>query len=146
MRSDREAYVGLYARHMSIFLDDTRHCCLLNVEILRPLQDSFHPKLVCLLVTLNSRSAYGRPLCAVKHSKLDSSCISIEPHRSSHRIDLTNNMSFCQTTNCRVARHLANRIKILSQHDCAAAQSRGCQRRFDARMTATHNYNVISRR
>src|SRR5262249_16383232 len=117
---------------------------LFNVKVLRLLQNGFHPKLVRLFITLNPRSTHRWALSLVQHSKLDSSCISVNPHRSSQRVDFANNMPFGQSPNCRVARHLPDSVEILSQNECAAAGSGGCQCRFDSGVSATYyDYVVI---
>ena len=123
----------------------SRFCCLL--------QNGFHPKLVRLLVALNSGRTYRWTLSLVQHSKLNPGCISVKSHRSSHRVDFANNMSFCQSADCRVARHLPDSIQVLGQHQRAAADSGGCQCRFDSGMSAPYydyvvivydNLNIIS--
>src|SRR4029077_21085369 len=100
---------------------------LFNVEVFRLLQNGFHPKLISLFVALNSGSTYRWALSPVQHSKLYSGCISVKPHCSSHGVDFANNMSFCESADGGVTRHLPDSIQVLGHHQCATADSGGRQ-------------------
>ena len=143
---NRHAHISLDANHRSGLVNNARYSSLFNVEVLRLLQNGFHPKLVRLFVALNSGGTYRWALSLVQHSKLNSGCISVKPHRSSHGVDFANNMSFCQSADGRVTRHLPDSIQVLGQHQCAAADSGGRQCRFDSGMSAPYyDYVIIGR-
>src|SRR6476646_4056196 len=116
--SNRHAHISLDANHRSSLVNNARYSSLFNVEVLRFLQDGFHPKLVRLFVALSSWGTYRWALSLVQHSKLNSGCISIKAHRSSHGVDFANNMSFCESADCGIARHLPDSIQVLGQHQC----------------------------
>src|SRR5882724_13676634 len=120
---NRHAHISLDANHRSSVVNNARDSSLFNVEVLSRLQNGFHPKLVRFFVALDSGGTYRWALSLVQHSKVNSCCISVKAHRSSHSVDFANNMSFRQAADCRVARHLPDCIQVLGQHQCPATDS-----------------------
>jgi hypothetical protein len=62
---NRYADVSLDANHGSCLVNNARHGALFNVEVLRLLQNGFHPKLVRLFIALNSWGTYRWALSLV---------------------------------------------------------------------------------
>jgi hypothetical protein len=76
---------------------------LLQIQIFGALQNRFHPELIGFFVALSPWCPNGRPFRPVKHAKLNSGGICVQPHRTAHRIDLTDNVALSQTADGRVA-------------------------------------------
>ena len=116
---------------------------MLQIQVFGALQNRFHAKLIGFLVALNPWRTNGRTFGPVKHAKLNSSSVCVQPHRAAHGINLTDNVTLRQTSDRRVARHLANRIQILSQHEGPASDAGGRQCRLNSRMAASDHHYVV---
>ena len=107
------------------------------------LQHRFHPELIRLFVALRARRPYAGPLIAVEHAILDPGRIGVQAHDTTESIDLPNHMSLGQPADGRVARHLADRIKVLRQHQRPTAKPGRGHRRLDTCVAAAHNKDLI---
>ena len=63
-------------------------------------------------IALGSWTPHGRTFRTIEHTKLDGCGISDQSHLSSHGINLTHNLSFGNTTDGRIARHLCNLVHV----------------------------------
>src|SRR5574344_1225078 len=90
-------------------------------------------------VALCTRTPHSWTLRSVKHSKLNSTCISYQRGTTTKSINFTYNLSFGNTTNSRITRHLSNLIHIhcneenIGSHLCSGIRS------LTSSMTSTNN-------
>ena len=91
---DRQAEIAFHAHYIRVLYDHARNRSLHQIEIFRPFQNRFDPKLVRLFVTLRSRSPNRWTLTSIEHPKLNSRCVGIEAHSPAHGVDLPNNVPF----------------------------------------------------
>src|SRR5262245_16576815 len=81
-------------------------------------------ELIRLLVALRSRCPNRRTLSAIQHPELKSRHVRRLSHLATHGIDLSSQLTFRQTSDSRVAGHLADRVEIdgeeqgLTPHPC----------------------------
>ena len=137
-----KAYVGFGARNL-IALD--REGCdvgLLEGEIGKILQKRFDTELIGLLVTLGTRSPNTRTFGCIEHPKLDSRGIRVESHDPAECINLPNEVTFSQSSNGWVARHLTDRIGILCQQKRLGTHRGSCMGGLDTGMTGTNHKDI----
>jgi hypothetical protein len=90
-------------------------------------------------VTLCARSPNGRTLAAIEHSELNHGHICRASHDSTKRIDFTHYSSFCNATNCRVARHLTNAFERTGYETDLCADSGRSYGGLGASVAGTNN-------
>jgi hypothetical protein len=142
-RGNPQAHISFDAHRFPILHNDSGSRCLLEIKILCPFQDRLQPKLISLLVALGSWRTNGWTLGPVKHPELDPCGVGIEAHCATHGIDLANYVPLGQAADRWVARHLANRVQVLGQHQRSASNSGRSQRRFDSGMAAADHRDVV---
>ena len=99
-----------------ILHEEARDISLREMETRLLLERGLHAELVCLLVALRAGRSHARPFASIQHSKLNACRVGIDPHGTAERIDLTDHVTFGEPTHGRIARHLADGVGILSQH------------------------------
>ena len=142
-RDNPQAQISFDAHRLPVLHKDSGNRCLLEIEILCPFQDRLHPKLISLLVALDPWCTNGWTLGPVKHPELNPCRVGVEAHCATHGIDLANYMPLGQAPDRWIARHLANRVQVLGQHQRPASNSGRSQCRFDAGMAAADHCNVV---
>ena len=108
-----------------------------------PLEEGLHAKLVRFLITLSARRTDARSLARVQHSKLDSRGVGIKSHHASKSVDFTDHVALGKPADCRIARHLADGVGILSEHQGFTAKPRGCHRGLNSGMACPNDDHVI---
>jgi hypothetical protein len=93
-------------------------------------------------ITLRAGSPNGGALAAVEHAELNHSKIGSPSHDSSERIDLADNGSLGDSTDCGIARHLADRFERAGYEPDASSETSCRNGRFSAGMTSTNDYDV----
>ncbi len=107
----------------------------------RRFQQGLHPKLISLFVALGPRCAHARALIGIEHAELNPRRVAILCHHAAQCIDFAHHVTFCQTANRRVARHLPNRVQILREQQCIAAEPGRCGTRLNPGVSGTdHNH------
>jgi hypothetical protein len=94
---------------------------------------------VSVFVRLRPWSLYGRAFRAIQQPKLNPRRVYRQSHQPSQRIDLARNLSFCKTTDSRVAAHLGYRVFADGYKAGFGADSRGGMSSLDAGVTSTYN-------
>src|ERR1043165_4581814 len=90
----RSADISLNSRDLALAIGhDFLHCRLLDIQIRGPLQDRLHPKLVRLLVALNSRRPDTWAFGPVQEAELQACSVSIDSHRTTEGINFANNLA-----------------------------------------------------
>ena len=113
---------------------------LLDFQILRLFEITFHGALVFDFVTLRAGRPDRRPFGKIKHPELNRGCIGDESHGTAERVDLPCEVPFGNAADTRVAAHLGDVIQIQSQHESLRTCPRRRQSRFAGGMsTADHN-------
>jgi hypothetical protein len=95
-----------------------------------------------LAVGLSPGTPDRRPLAPVQHAELNSRGVSGFAHDSVEGVDFTDEVSFAQAADRRIAGHLADRVTPLGQEQCSSAQTRRRRRCFTAGMTATNDKDI----
>ena len=122
----------------------TRDGPLVEIQALLIFERVLEAELISLLVTLRTRPAYARPLGRIEHTTLDGGGVSVESHRAAEGIDLTDHVPFRQPADCRVARHLADGVKVLREHGDFGTHPGGGKGGFDPGMTRADDQHVVS--
>ncbi|MBB5576906.1 hypothetical protein GGD50_005553 [Rhizobium paranaense] len=102
-----------------------------------------HGETIKLAIRLCTGAANGRTLLPIQHTELDACRICDPTHQAVKRVNLANQMTLAQTTNCRITGHHTNRIALMSDQGCLRAPAGSRSRSFAARMSTTHDYHVI---
>ena len=124
-----------YQEFICLILPDIQ--ILRFIEMSAPLPNEFPS------IALSSWTPHSRTLAYVQHTELYGGGISHQTHLTSKRINLTYNLTFGDTTNSWVARHLRNLIHVhrhqtgLSTH---IGRSAGC---LTTCMTTSDNDDII---
>ena len=142
-RPKAHAEIGFHACRDVVFYEQPRDIALLEIEVRLFLENGLHAELIRFLVTLGSRRADAWPFPCIEHPELDAGGIRIESHGASKRVDLAHHVALCESAHRGVARHLANGVGVLSEHQCFAAKPRRCHCRFDSRMARADDDHVI---
>jgi hypothetical protein len=80
----------------------------------------------------------------IQKPKLDSGSIDDAAHDAAERIDLTNDMTFCNASNGGIARHLSDKVKIDRDKRRFTAKARRCRGCLASRM-ASSDHNHVKR-
>ncbi len=112
---DRKTEVRFYPCGASLFDEDFRDAALFYVQPGCALKERLYPKLIRLLVALHPGRSHTRSLGAVKETKLQACRVRINSHGATQGIDLSNDMPFCQAPDRGIARHLTDRVQVLTE-------------------------------
>jgi len=115
-------------------MQDFAALALFYIQILLAFANPFQPELIRLFVALRARRPNRRTALGVEHAKLQACHVGGFPHFASHRINLPREVSFGQAADGRVARHLADGVRIDRQQQSLAAHPRRRQCRLDPGM------------
>ncbi len=100
-----------------------------------------YPRGVAPLVRLCPWRPNCRPAAAIQQPELDAGGIDRPRHQAAERVDFSDQMSFGRSTNCRIARHVCNRVAWEGAQPNGATESSGGKRGFNARVSrADHNH------
>ena len=105
---------------------------------------ALHRSRIKLPVGLGSRSADGWTFAAVQDAKLYSAQIGDPTHKPIQGIDLTDQMTFTQTANSRIAGHGSDGRKSVGDQDSSGAHTGGRSRSFTAGVAAANHSDVES--
>ena len=95
------------------------------------------------LVGLRPWGPHRRTATGVQEAELDTRFVRRQTHHAAQGINLAHEMTFGDTADRRIARHLGDQIHIHRVQRRLQTHSRGCVRRFTAGMTRTHNHDVV---
>jgi hypothetical protein len=112
----------------------------LQVSVL--LQKSANRTPVEAAITLRAWSPNSRALAAVEHAELNHGEIGSPSHDSSKRIDLADNGSLGNATDCGIARHLADRFERAGYKPDPSSETSCRNGRFSTGMASTNDYDV----
>ena len=135
--------IGLHTRRCVVLNEKPGNVALLKIKTRLLLKEGLDAKLISLFVTLGARSPDARPLARVQHPKLDAGGVGIEPHHAAERVDFPDHVALRKTADRGIARHLADRIGVLGEHQGLAAKPRRGHRRFNAGMARANDNHVV---
>ena len=115
---------------------------LTDLKIGLKLHFPFHRFLVTHFVALGAGRPDGGPFSKVQETELERRGIRDTSHRSAERINLTDDVSFRDPADRRVAAHLCNMVQIDRKHQRGRARSCGSQCGFTCGMAAAHHDNI----
>jgi hypothetical protein len=85
---------------------------LAQIQVRRRFQNTTHFSSVKAPVRLGARRLDSRPSGTVKQAELDSRSVDNPAHYAAEGIYLPDNMTFSDTADRRIARHLTDQVKI----------------------------------
>ena len=97
-----------------------------------------------LSVALAARTPHSRSLALVEQAELDSAAVRDDTHLSSQRINLTHDLSLCDTAYGRIATHLRDLVHVHRDQQGLTAHAGSCTRRFTTGMTGADYYHIVS--
>src|SRR5205085_12157374 len=104
--------------------------------------DRFQSELIGFFIALNTGRPNRSPFALIESPKLNAGSVRVYSHCATKGVDLFHDMAFCRSSNGRITRHLANCIKVLSQHQGPGAEpSRGKSRLYSG-VTATDDDHI----
>jgi hypothetical protein len=81
-------------------------------------QHVFHVHSILLFVGLGAGSSHRGTFSGVKRPELNSRRIDDLSHLATQSIDLSHQMTLCQSTDRRIARHECDRIEVKGEQKC----------------------------
>jgi hypothetical protein len=75
---------------------------------------------------------------------LDAGQIGGAAHHSAERVDLPDDRPLGDSADCRVARHLSDRLEILGQQERSSTATGGKGSRFRPRVTSTDDDDIVA--
>jgi hypothetical protein len=112
----------------------------LQVSVL--LQESANRTPVEPAITLRARSPNSGALASVEHAELNHREIGSPSHDSAERIDLADDCSLGDSTDCGIARHLADRFERTGNEPDPSSETSCRNGRFGTGMPSTNDYDV----
>src|SRR2546422_4047224 len=114
-----------------------------EVQVRLPFANPLEPELIGLLIALRTRCPNSRPFLGVQHPELEASHVRRLTHLTTERVNLTDQMTFGQSTDGWIAGHLADRIGIDGQQQRLAPHPGGCQSCFNPSVPRSNHDNVV---
>lgn len=105
-------------------------------------QQPLHRSAIQLAVSLHPWAANGWTLAAVQELDVNGCHVCGPRYQAVERIYLTNQMTFANAADGRVARHLANRIEAMGEQKRASAAPGGRGRGLTSGVSTTHDNDV----
>ncbi|MBB4191045.1 hypothetical protein GGD53_001186 [Rhizobium aethiopicum] len=115
-----------------------------NVQAWRRFDCSEHRQPVKLSICLGPWTPHGRTLFAVQHSELDAGNIGNAAHQAIHRVDLTNQMSFAEPADRRIAGHDPDRVSSVGNERSYRTEARSRTGRLSPCMAAADDDHIIA--
>ncbi len=134
---------SLNAINHVVFYKNCSGLGLFTVKVFLSLAYSLDSRLVGFFVALCARCPNRRSLLCVKHSKLEASHVGCTAHLATQRINLPDQMSFCQSADGWIARHLSNSVEVDCEKQSFATHSCGGQCRLNAGMASPDDDHII---
>lgn len=100
-------------------------------------------ELVGLLVGLGSRPVHGGAFPPIEDSELNSGGIDGSAHQAIESIDLADELAFTDTTDRRIAAHLADGIEVRRKQERAGTEASCCRSRLGAGVTSADDNHVV---
>ncbi|CUX30172.1 hypothetical protein AGR6A_Cc170060 [Agrobacterium sp. NCPPB 925] len=113
-----------------------------NSQVINGIDFPLHRFTVESAVSLRARPTNGRTLFPVEHTELNARSICDPAHQSIQRIDLTNEMTLSQATNCGITGHDPNRFALVGNKSGFCTMPCSGSGSFTAGMTATNNNDI----
>src|SRR6185503_8573360 len=113
-----------------------------EAEIRSGFQGATHFNSIKRSVSLSPRRLDRRPARTVQEPELDSGAIDNAAHDAAQGVNLPDQMTFPDSSDCGVARHLSDQIEIQSQQGSVCAEARSRRRGFTACMTSANHDHV----
>ena len=140
----RTARKCFHSGDFPIFQQKIHDCRIADRQIFLKFQYPFHTLMITIFVALSAGRPDSRSFCHVEHTELESCGIGHTSHRTAHGINFTDNVTFCDPADGRVAAHLGNMIQINGEKNGFRAHSGGGESCFTCGMTAAHNRYIIT--
>ena len=126
-----------YYQLFNLVLPDVEVRCL--VKLMAPFPYEFATVALC------SRTPHGGTFRTVEHPELNGSAVGDYTHSSSESINLAYYLSFGDTTDGRVARHLCNLVHVHGDETCLGTEACRSACCLTASMSASDDYNIVEK-
>ena len=143
-RAEATALERLDARHAptNVIEEKARDGSLNRVKARVLLDETAHRATVQTAVALCARRPHCGALAAIEHSELECREIGRARHDSAQRVDLARDGTLGDSTDRRIARHLADRLERARDQSYTRAKSRRRYGRFSAGVAGAHDNDV----
>jgi hypothetical protein len=121
------------AKHPPVSDQELYYLGLLQKQIWHLLERPPHHRAIDRPIRLRAWRLHGRTTASVEQSELNSRSIRHNSHYSAERVDFSNYMAFCNTSDSRITRHLTDKIEINRDQRRTSA----CTRRRVSSFTAS---------
>ena len=105
-------HAGLYATNATVLDDQFVYAVLPHPQIRRIFQNMPPGFNKAGTITLRSRAPHSRTFTPIQHPELNGCPIGYNPHKATHRIDFTNDLSFGDSSDSRITTHLRNLVHV----------------------------------
>src|SRR6185312_11733311 len=122
-RCDPSRVLHFYTRYRFIFHNQVDDHALSQVKIGGVFQNTPHLLAIQSAISLRSWRLNRRTARAIQQSKLNARAIDYAAHQAAQSVNLTNKMTFGNTSDSWIARHLSNQIKINSDERSLRTQA-----------------------
>ena len=120
---------GAHADGLAVGNEQFVGLVLPDVEMVGVVEDGSPFPYKLAAVALSTWTPYGRTLSDVEHSNLDGGLVGHDTHLSAQRVNLSYDLSFCNTSDGRIATHLTNLVHVhryqtgVGAHVCSGCSS-----------------------
>ena len=137
-----QPHLRAHADDALAFNDQIIHALLKQAEARLVFDHAANRRLVQNAIGLGTSGTHRRPLAAVENAELDATPVRRQRHGATEGVDLLYQMPLADTSNGRVATHLADGFDVVGQQQCVRTHARRRKRSLGAGMAAT-DYNHI---
>jgi hypothetical protein len=128
--------------NLPVTYEKLNYLTLPKMKIRDPFQLAPHLMPVKHPIGLSARGLYRGASTPVQHPELNPRLIDDPTHQPAKSVEFTNQMPFCNPSNCRIAGHLRDKIKVERNDGCLRPQPASGVRCF-APGVPRANYNDI---
>lgn len=115
----RRSILGITANsdtdRFSVFDEKLLNHLLLDGQVFMFFDDLFNEKLIRFFIRLSTRRVHRRAFGDIQHAKLNTGCVNHTGHQSTQRINLADNLAFCDASDSRVTAHLPDGVTVHRQ-------------------------------
>ena len=101
-----------------------------------------HHLLIAAAIRLSPEGPHRRALAPVEHPVLDAGLVCSPGHLAPQGVDFPDQVALACAADGRVAGHIAHRVQIDGEADCAQAHAGGGQRGFNARVACADDGDI----
>ena len=116
---------------------------LMEVDARCGFKSVFDSELVGFLIALGARGSDGWALACIEHAELDTSGVRVDSHDAAQSVNLTDHVSFGESSDSWVTRHCADRVHVLGEHGDRTAEPGRGKGGFHSGMTSANDEHIV---